>query len=182
MCDEYGRHSEGRASRRRLYAAASTRVCKGTYVDARTADARTDATRRSMWMQMALKKPLSYLPRPTDVIVATSPKSGRLGGHQIRTKGAQPDFENQVPDVTFLLEMTGGPLFKIDPNTMVQPADPRIFSTHHLYQRQAYILLSGPERRAVLLVSVRQIHDVAERKSLSARVYRALCQHALDSW
>ena len=98
-----------------------------------------ELTRRSMWMQMALKKPLSYSPRPTDVIVVTSLKSGTTWVshicHQIRTKGAEPDFDNQIPDVTFLLEMTGGPFFKIDPNTMVQPAEPRIYLTHHLYER-----------------------------------------------
>ena len=91
-----------------------------------------------MWVHIAFKKPLSYSPRPTDVIVATSPKSGTTWVshicHQIRTKGAEPHFENQIPDVIAILDFCGRPELNIDPNTMVQPAEPRIYYTHHTYE------------------------------------------------
>ena len=79
----------------------------------------------------------SYSPRPTDIIINTAPKSGTTWVshicHQLRTSGAEPDFEDQVPEVVTFLE--GSDVFVKDPNTAVQPADPRIYATHVNYEK-----------------------------------------------
>ena len=91
--------------------------------------------KRMTTMVDKFNKPLSFSPRPTDVTIVTAPKSGTTWTshicHQIRTKGAEPDFENQVPDVTIVLDTVD--TFGINPDAMVQPAEPRIYCTHHKY-------------------------------------------------
>ena len=84
----------------------------------------------------AMMAPSSFKPRSTDVIVVGPPKCGLTWVthicHQIRTGGAEPDFNEQIPDVTTILDLS---LFylNLDPNTMVQPAEPRVFLSHYSY-------------------------------------------------
>ena len=76
--------------------------------------------------------PLS--PRPTDVIVNTPLKCGTTWlthiVHQLRMKGLEPDFEDQYEVMTCIERSE---LFGVDPNTMRQPAEPRLFSCHLPY-------------------------------------------------
>lgn len=95
-----------------------------------------ELTRRAMPSVNAMRKPVSFVPRPTDIIVATAPKSGTAWVthicHQLRTGGAEPDFEEQVPDVVTILEFSL-PFFHTDPDTVVQRAEPRIYYSHLPY-------------------------------------------------
>ena len=78
---------------------------------------------------------LSFVPKPDDVIVAVAPKSGTTWMlhicHQIRMHGVEPDFERQT-DVLTWIELAEK-MIGIDLDTMVQPANPRIFATHLQY-------------------------------------------------
>ena len=75
------------------------------------------------------------------MIVAVPPKSGNTWlshiCHQIRTKGADLDFEDQIPNVVTFLELNDIvlPQFKVDPDNVIQPAEPRVFLTHFTYER-----------------------------------------------
>ena len=78
----------------------------------------------------------SFTPRPSDVMVATPPKSGTTWlthiCHQLRMKGAEPDFNDQHDIVTFLED----PIMihmNVDPQTRPQPAEPRVFFSHTVY-------------------------------------------------
>ena len=94
--------------------------------------------KRRMGIAMAelvnLEKP-SFKPKPDDVIVVLPPKNGITWMthicHQIRMKGQEPDFEDQL-DVISMLEMSeqilGGAA-----DAKPQPATPRIFCSHLPY-------------------------------------------------
>ena len=83
---------------------------------------------------MSLEKP-TFKPKPDDVIVVLPPKNGTTWMlhicHQIRMKGQEPDFEDQL-DVISMLEMSKM-LFGVDPDARPQPATPRIFGSHLPY-------------------------------------------------
>ena len=95
-----------------------------------------ELARRLTPMAIMFNTPISFTARPTDIIAVTSPKSGTAWVthicHQLRTKGEEPDFEEQVPQVVAILEFSI-PFFHTDPNAVTQPAGPRIFYTHLSY-------------------------------------------------
>ena len=88
----------------------------------------------AMSQLMSHEKP-SFKPNPDDVIVALPPKNGTTWMmhicHQIRMKGQEPDFEDQM-DVISMIEMTEK-LFGVDPAIKPQPASPRLYGTHLPY-------------------------------------------------
>ena len=79
---------------------------------------------------------ISFTPRPTDVIVAPSPKCGTTWllhiVHQLRMKGAEPEFEDQFEVMTWVERSQ---ILGVDLDTMKQPAEPRIFFSHLPYDR-----------------------------------------------
>ena len=88
----------------------------------------------AMTQMMSLEKP-TFQPKPDDVIVALPPKNGTTWMlhicHQIRMKGQEPDFEDQL-DVMGMIEISEK-LFGVAPGTRPQPTNPRIFGTHLPY-------------------------------------------------
>ena len=86
-------------------------------------------------LPMLVDMDLKFTPRPSDVLVATAAKSGTTWlahiCHQLRMGGAEPDFEDQERVIVFLhlIQIIG----ISDPNTMPQPAVPRLFVTHKPY-------------------------------------------------
>ena len=85
--------------------------------------------------QMMSSKNVSFKPNPDDVILSVPPKNGTTWllhiCHQIRMKGQEPDFEDQM-EVISLIELSEN-VFGVDPAKQKQPAYPRIYGTHHLY-------------------------------------------------
>ena len=88
----------------------------------------------AMTEMMSLEKP-SFKPKPDDVIVVLPPKNGTTWMthicHQIRMKGQEPDFENQM-DVIGMLEMSEK-ILGAAADARPQPATPRIFASHLPY-------------------------------------------------
>ena len=83
--------------------------------------------------------PLRYRPRPTDVVVATFPKNGTTWVlhicHQLRMRGAEPDFADQEDMLSLLdlipLGLSAGKVLGADGvDRSIQSAEPHIFATH----------------------------------------------------
>ena len=74
----------------------------------------------------------SFQPNPDDVIVAVPPKNGITWMmhicHQIRMRGGEPDFEDQLQVITWI--EASEKVHGVDPASKPQPASPRVFVTH----------------------------------------------------
>ena len=81
------------------------------------------------------QQPFSFSPLPGDIFIAVPPKSGTTWVshicHQLRTNGAEPDFEDQEMVVIWMEKAVQW--YGLDPNTTKQPAEPRLFKTHLPY-------------------------------------------------
>ena len=81
------------------------------------------------------QSPFSFTPRPSDVIVAVPGKSRTTWVshicHQLRMRGAEPDFDDQDKVVVWMEK--GVEWFGLDPNTTPQAAEPRLFKSHLPY-------------------------------------------------
>ena len=103
-----------------------------------TPEQQTQELRRRIGLAMSImnaqEKP-SFKPNSDDVIVAAPAKNGTTWllhiCHQIRMKGQEPDFENQL-EVLTLIEAPEK-VFGVNPATQQQPAKPRVFGTHLQY-------------------------------------------------
>ena len=91
-------------------------------------------------LMMDIKKQ-TFQPNPEDVIIAMPPKNGTTWlthtCHQIRTKGREPDFEDQL-EVIYVLEISEK-ITGVKPGDCKQPEKPRIYATHMPY----HLLPSG---------------------------------------
>lgn len=79
----------------------------------------------------------TYQHAPTDVVCAVPAKSGTTWvmhiAHQLRMRGAEPDFEDQM-DVMPWIE--GGPALALqDDVNLQQPGEPRIFKSHFTWKQ-----------------------------------------------
>ena len=81
------------------------------------------------------QQPYSFSPLPDDVFIAVPPKSGTTWVshicHQLRTNGAEPDFEDQ--DMVVIWMDKAVQCYGLDPSTTKQPTEPRLFKTHLPY-------------------------------------------------
>ncbi len=93
------------------------------------------ARRWEFYREMENHQELSFTPLPEDVIVAVPQKCGTTWllhiCHQVRMRGAEPDFESQSNVVTWI-ELAER-VYEVHPATMPQPASPRILATHLQY-------------------------------------------------
>ena len=120
---------------------------------------RQEAQRRFLFMKlMYANEEIKFAPRPNDVIVTTTPKSGTTWlthiCHQLRMQGCDPDFDTQDEVITFI----GIKLFHFDPDAKLQPASPRIFATHMpgpLVPRGGKIITCFREPKDVVLSACR---------------------------
>ena len=91
--------------------------------------------KRLTCLKSLMTPPVSFKPNPDDLVVAVPPKNGTTWllhiCHQIRVKGQEPDFEDQMGVIT-LIEATKE-LYSCSPEEQHQPASPRIYGTHLPY-------------------------------------------------
>ena len=77
-------------------------------------------------------KQQTFKPNPDDVIVAVPPKNGTTWlmhiCHQIRVKGQEPDFEDQLDVITWI--EASERVYGYKPADKPQPARPHVFVTH----------------------------------------------------
>ena len=74
----------------------------------------------------------SFKPNPDDVIVAIPPKNGTTWlmhiCHQVRMKGQEPDFEDQLDVITWI--EASERVYGYKPADKPQPTKPHVFNTH----------------------------------------------------
>ena len=107
-------------------------------IEAWTHEQQMQELKRRMEIMLSVmdkKEKPSFEPLPDDVIVVVPPKHGTTWllhiYHQIRMKGKEPDFEDQL-DVFGWIEVSNKFLGK-DTLSQEQPAHPRLFMTHLPY-------------------------------------------------
>ena len=83
----------------------------------------------------ATVNPADFQLNPDDVIIAVPPKNGTTWlihiCHQLRMKGVEPDFEDQL-DIMYMFGQSEK-LFGVKPEDSQQPAKPRLYITHKPY-------------------------------------------------
>ena len=91
--------------------------------------------RLGIMLQVANFEKSSFKPNPDDVLIVVPPKNGNTWlthiCHQIRMKGQEPDFKEQL-EVLYVLEISGM-VTGVAPDVYQQPAKPRLFATHVPY-------------------------------------------------
>ena len=95
-----------------------------------------ELTRRFMLTAVTLEADFQFTARQSDILLSVPPKCGTTWlsyvCHLIRMGGSQPDFHS-LEEVVPMIEFCS--LLGVDPNTVTQPAHPRLFATHVPYDR-----------------------------------------------
>ena len=130
------------------------------------------ARRWGFYREMENHQELSFTPLPDDIIVAVPQKCGTTWllhiCHQIRMRGAEPDFKSQADVITWI-ELAQG-VYKVDPVTMPQPASPRILYSHSFavsscsQGRQDHLQLQGAEGCSRISLLLPQFNVFAKGK------------------
>lgn len=107
-------------------------------------------------MEDGIKQLATFQPAQDDVIVAMPPKNGTTWlthiCHQIRTRGREPDFQNQL-EVLYMLEMSEK-ITGVKPEHCQQPESPRLYATHmpyHLLPTGGKLIFSFRDQKDALI-------------------------------